>query len=56
MAARVGHPVRAGERYVVMAWPVGGGGRKHFAGSAVFDHTGEVRASASAVWIEVAPT
>jgi hypothetical protein len=45
--------VRAGERYVVIAWPLGQDGRKHYAGSAVLDEDGTVCAKGRATWIEL---
>lgn len=53
MQAQVLAPVRVGERYVVMGWPLGRDGRKQFAGTAVFTHDGELVAKARAVWFEV---
>lgn len=44
-------PAIAGERYRVTAWPEGIDGKKHFAGSAVFNDNGDLIASARAVWI-----
>ena len=44
-------PVRVGETYVVMAWSRGGGGRKHFAGSALLSGAGVVHAAGSAIWL-----
>lgn len=51
LTARLDGPVRVGERYVVMAWSMGGEGRKRLAGSAVLDGQGRVLAAAQAVWI-----
>lgn len=42
-----------GERCVVLGWPLGSDGRKHFAGSAVYAPGGRLVALARAVWIEV---
>jgi hypothetical protein len=45
-------PPRAGERHVVVAWPVGSDGPKHHSACALYDATGRVLAIADAVWIE----
>jgi hypothetical protein len=44
-------PAGAGERHVVVAWPVGSNGRKHDSASALYDGTGRVL-PADALWIE----
>jgi hypothetical protein len=54
LTAEARRPVRAGERYVVIGWPLGAEGRKLFAGTALFDAAGELCGLARAVWI--APT
>ena len=46
--------IAANERCVVIAWPLGGEGRKRFAGTAVYGAEGRLVARARAVWIEVA--
>ena len=50
MTARIHHPVKAGEPLVVTAWPINVDGKKHFAGSAIFNQTGVLVAEAIAVW------
>jgi hypothetical protein len=45
--------VRREEPLVVAGWKLGVDGRKHFAGSAVYDMAGQAVAWARAVWIEV---
>ncbi len=45
--------VRPGEPVVVMAWPLGHEGRKHYSATALFDREGARIASARAVWIEI---
>lgn len=42
-----------GQRHTVIGWPLGSEGRKHYAGTAIFDETGRVLAKASAIWIEL---
>ena len=51
LTARVEHPVRAGEPCVVIGWTMGNEGRKHYAGTAVFDASNTLCAYAKAVWI-----
>jgi hypothetical protein len=53
LAARVERVPRAGERCIVVGWPLGGEGRKHGAGTAVYAADGgELVGLACAVWIE----
>lgn len=40
-----------GEKCIVLAWPVAAEGRKRFAGTAVLDSRGRVRAKALSTWI-----
>jgi hypothetical protein len=42
------------EPLVVIGWPIGSDGRKHFAGSALADGNGEIVARAAATWVEIA--
>ena len=51
LAAHVQHLPHAGERCVVVGWPVGEDGRKLFAGTAVFGEDGRALGSARATWI-----
>jgi hypothetical protein len=51
LAARVEHLPDAGERCVVMAWPLGEDGRKLYAGTTVFGEDGRVLGAARATWI-----
>jgi hypothetical protein len=53
IAGEVVAPVMPGERYVVLGWRAGQAGRKHFAGSAIFDSGGSLVARAGATWFEV---
>ncbi len=55
LEARLEAPIHAGEPCVVIAWPLGAKGRKHFAGSALFSTRNGRCAVARAVWIEVPP-
>lgn len=51
IAARVDVPVRAGERCVVMGWPIARDGRKLHAGTAIVDDRGVVRARSLQLWL-----
>lgn len=52
LTARIDRPVRPNQRYVVIGWPISRNGRKHLAGTAVFNESGLLCAHARAVWIE----
>lgn len=47
--------VETGERCVVTGWEIARDGRKHFAGTALFNQAGEEVARARAIWIEIDP-
>jgi hypothetical protein len=51
MTAEVRRPVRAGEEYVVVAWPISKDGRKEVAGVALYDGEGRLAGLAHQVWI-----
>ncbi len=51
MTAELEAPVRAGETYVITAWPVSHDGRKHRAGAALHDASGHRLAIADTLWI-----
>lgn len=53
MSARILTPLVAGEAYVVAGWRTGGEGRKHVAGSALYDFEGNAVAFARTTWIEL---
>jgi hypothetical protein len=53
LTARIDRLPELRERFVVMGWPIGSDGRKHFAGSALADAEGEIVAHALATWIEI---
>ena len=55
LTAQLLAPVLAGERYVVMGWPIAYEGRKHWGGSALFDASGEPVGLAEGLWIETRP-
>ncbi len=46
--------VRPGERCVLTGWPLGEDGRKLYSGTALFSHSGELRAVARATWVRIA--
>jgi len=52
LAARIARAPVAGERCVVVGWPLGEDGRKLYAGTALFSEAGDVYAVARATWIE----
>jgi hypothetical protein len=52
MQAHVDRRVHTGEPCTVIGWKIGAEGRKHFAGTAIFDEDGELCARAFATWIE----
>ena len=51
LCARIEHPVSAGTQCVVTGWRIGVEGRRHYAGTALFDESGRLCAYAKAVWI-----
>jgi hypothetical protein len=53
MQAHVDRRVRVGDPCTVIGWKVGAEGRKHYAGTAIFDEDGELCARALATWIDV---
>ena len=53
LTATINHLPKAGERCIVIGWPLGKDGRKHFAGTAVFDEAGQLCGKAQAVWIQL---
>lgn len=52
LTARVDRVPQAGERCVVVGWPLGSDGRKHDAGTALFTAAGELLGIGRALWIE----
>jgi hypothetical protein len=53
MHAHVDRRVHVGESCTVIGWKLGSEGRKHYAGTAIFDQDGELCARARATWIEL---
>jgi hypothetical protein len=51
-SAHIDRRVHVDERCLIVGWHVGTEGRKHQAGTALFDEDGEVCAYAQALWIE----
>ena len=52
LAARVDGVPRAGERCVVVGWPLGEEGRKVYAGTALYNEAGRLLGVARATWIQ----
>ena len=53
-AAHIDQPIRAGEQLVVSGWALSHDGRKHFAGTALYNQSGQAVAWAEATWISLA--
>lgn len=53
LQAHLDRRVHVGEPCTVIGWKIGGDGRKHHAGTAIFDEDGELCARARATWIEL---
>lgn len=53
-AARFTRRVRAGERCIVIGWPIGHEGRKHHAGTALFTANGKLVGAGRQTWVEIA--
>jgi hypothetical protein len=53
MQAHVDRRVHVGEPCTVIGWKLGAAGRKHQAGTAIFDEDGELCARARATWVEL---
>lgn len=53
MTGEVTAPVRVGEEYVVLAWPIEAEGRKKTSGVALYDRNGRVMARGYQVWITI---
>lgn len=52
LAVRVDLLPRAGEQYIVTAWVIDSGERKHVSGTALFTETGGLLAVGRALWVE----
>jgi len=55
LTAHVDRRVHSDERCIVVGWNISTSGRKHQAGTALYDEDGELCAYARAVWIEPRP-
>lgn len=51
LAVRQIAPVAPRETYVVAGWPIARDGRKHLAGTAIYDAAGKAKAYARATWV-----
>jgi hypothetical protein len=54
LGAHLVAPVRAGEKCILLSWPTGQEGRKHFAECVLLGEDGTVRAESRATWIKLA--
>jgi hypothetical protein len=52
LTAHIDRRVHIGERCVIVGWAISSDGRKHLAGTAIFDEDGELCARARALWVE----
>ncbi len=55
MTGEILEPVKAGQDYVVLAWPIQKDGRKEIAGTALYDASGRLVARSHQVWIVMGP-
>lgn len=53
LAVSIERRIRPGEKHIVTGWTISIDGRKLFAGTAIFNESGEVCAKAKATWIEL---
>ena len=53
ITARLGCPIRAGERHTILSWPLDEDGRKHWAAAALYDPQGVLTCASRALWIEL---
>lgn len=53
LCASVTRDISGGEACVVLAWPIGGDGRKRFSGCAIYTAKGALVAKGRATWIEI---
>jgi hypothetical protein len=54
MHAHIDRRVRVGEPCRIIGWKIGAEGRRHYAGTAIFDGDGELCARASSIWVDLA--
>jgi hypothetical protein len=52
MTAAIDVPLRAGESYVVIGWPIARDGRKLHAGTAIVGGDGRVHARSLQLWLQ----
>jgi hypothetical protein len=53
MQAQVDRLVRIDETCTIIGWKIGSEGRRHYAGTAIFDGNGELCARARATWVDL---
>jgi hypothetical protein len=51
MTAMVDQPLKVGQKYTVIGWPIAQEGRKLHAGTAIFDAAGKVQARSRQLWL-----
>jgi hypothetical protein len=56
ITGEIKHRAQAGEEYMVTGWCINVEGKKHFAGTAMFDRDNNLLAAARSVWIGTRPT
>lgn len=53
LRGHIDRPIEPGHSHIVVGWSAGRDGRKHSSGTAIYDPSGELRAWADALWIEL---
>jgi hypothetical protein len=53
LTARLGCPVRVGERHTILSWELGREGRKGWGAAALYDSDGILTCASRALWIEL---
>ena len=53
MTAKIQEPVKAGEKCIVIGWPIARNGRKLSCGTAIYKENGQLSAIAEALWINL---
>jgi hypothetical protein len=56
ITGEIKHRAQAGEEYLITGWCINVEGKKHFAGTAMFDRDENLLAAAKSVWIGTRPT
>jgi hypothetical protein len=53
MTTHIEKPIKANEKCVVIGWPTGSEGKKHFCGTALFNEALELCAFSKAIWFDI---